>query len=48
MRSVAVRRLPTLLIILFALAGIVASVAIGRAISASAGETLTGNVSFVR
>jgi hypothetical protein len=41
MRSVAERRLPTILIIFLALAGIVVSVAIGRAIAPGVGETPT-------
>jgi hypothetical protein len=43
MRPVATRRLPTFLIILFALIGIAVSVAIGRAIAPGVSETSTGN-----
>jgi hypothetical protein len=42
MRSVAERRLPTILIILLALAGLAVSVAIGRAIAPGLGEASPG------
>ena len=42
MRSVAKRRFPIILIMLFALVGIALSVAIGRVVAAGARETAAG------
>ena len=44
MRSVAKRRFPIILIILFALVGIALSVAIGRVIAAGARETAASGI----